>query len=341
MAPASGRPYDRMPLSEQNSRLPALTTVVSVNELSTEYGLDAAQRKAAHAFCKLSSEDRSVTLFLRLLQTERQNKEILEQMQQTQASLGDIAGYCTQTWKPSKEQTKLLKALLCHYIIRPITSYNNLVFITETYIVDHATSLRLELYKKDPIVKSVVHELLLTENNAQRSALRKLVFTSVKEKSSLEHFSKKIIAAYHLPTVPTTPPQEIMASMALMRNVAKPLIGKETTRGGDTGFWAELESKLDVLYGANGNERDSPEWRKWEQDIIARDNSKYNRRATESNARTQAEIDAAMLARAAPIAAAENDDNEEGAANEDRQVHISGLGDLASLAATPVARSGE
>ncbi|KAJ7308591.1 hypothetical protein DFH08DRAFT_823878 [Mycena albidolilacea] len=257
-----------MPLSEQNSRLPALTTVVSIDELSTEYGLDAAQRKAAHAFCKLSSEDRSVMLFLRLLQTERQNKEILEQMQQTQASLGGIAGYCTQTWKPSKEQTvllpssthypsdpsviqKLLKALLRHYIIRPITSYNNLVFITETYIVDHATSLRLELYKKDPIVKLVVHELLLTENNAQRSALRKLVFTSVKDKSSLEHFSKKIIAAYHLPTVPTTPPQDIIASMALMRNVAKPLISKETTHGGDTGFWVELESKLDVLYGVS------------------------------------------------------------------------------------------
>ncbi|KAJ7853042.1 hypothetical protein B0H14DRAFT_3655733 [Mycena olivaceomarginata] len=296
------------PSQNKNSRLPALTTVVSVDELSTEYGLDAAQRKAAHAFCKLSSEDRSVTLLLPLLQTERQNKEILEQMQQTQASLGGIAGYCTQTWKPSKEQTKLLKALLRHYIIRPITSYNNLVFITETYIVDHATSLRLELYKKDPIVKSVVHELLLTENNAQRSALRKL---------------------------------EIMASMALMRNVAKPLIGKETTRGGDTGFWAELKSKLDILYGANSNERESPEWRKWEQDIIAQDNSKYNRRAAESNARTQAEIDAAMLAHAAPIAAAENDNNEEGAVNEDRQVHISGLGDLASLAATPVARSGE
>jgi hypothetical protein len=80
---------------------------------------------------------------------------------------------------------------------------------------------------------------------------------------------------------------------------------------------------------------------RWEQDIIAQDNSKYNRRAAESNARTQAEIDAAMLAHAAPIAATENDDNEEGAVNEDRQVHISGLGDLASLAATPVARSGE
>lgn len=61
--PASGRPYDRMPLSEQNSRLPALTTVVSVDELSTEYGLDAAQRKAAHAFCKVSdSSEISTTL---------------------------------------------------------------------------------------------------------------------------------------------------------------------------------------------------------------------------------------------------------------------------------------
>ncbi|KAJ7038974.1 hypothetical protein C8F04DRAFT_1392767 [Mycena alexandri] len=338
------RTYDhtQFSITDQNSRLPALTTLVSVDELSTQYGLDSAQRKAAHTFCKLGSEDRSATLFLRLLKTERQNEEIQEQMQQMLANLEDIAAYCKQTWKPSKEQTKLLKALLRHYLIRPITSYNNLVAIVETYIVDHTASLRLELYKKDPTVKQVVHEMLAAENNAQRSALRKLVFNSVKEKNSLDHFCKKIINSYHLPTLPTSPPQDIMASLALMRQIAKPLLGKDTTRGGDTGFWADLESELDVLYAKNGNERDSAEWRKWELEIITQDNRKYNRHAAESNARTQAEIDAAMLvppSHANP-AAGENEDDDEGMVNEDRQVHISGLGNLAALAAGPVSRSG-
>lgn len=49
--------YERTPFSYQNhdrpGRLPALTTVVNVDELSTQYGLDNAQRKAAHAFSKV------------------------------------------------------------------------------------------------------------------------------------------------------------------------------------------------------------------------------------------------------------------------------------------------
>jgi hypothetical protein len=43
-------------------------------------------------------------------------------MQQTQASLGGIAGYCTQTWKPSKEQT------VRYYPLVPITLLTHLRF---------------------------------------------------------------------------------------------------------------------------------------------------------------------------------------------------------------------
>jgi hypothetical protein len=45
------------------------------------------------------------------------------------------------------------------------------------------------------------------------------------------------------------------------RKVAKPLV-KESARGGDTGFWRDVEAQLDVLFEKNGNERDSPKWRK-------------------------------------------------------------------------------
>ncbi|KAJ7315818.1 hypothetical protein DFH08DRAFT_820389 [Mycena albidolilacea] len=79
----------------------------------------------------------------------------------------------TCEWRPL-EHSKLLKSLLCHYIIWPITSYTNLISIVETYIYDHAKRLRLELYTQDPTVKTVVHDLLMTENSTVRGTIRKL-----------------------------------------------------------------------------------------------------------------------------------------------------------------------
>ncbi|KAJ7349770.1 hypothetical protein DFH08DRAFT_863083 [Mycena albidolilacea] len=334
---------DRAPFSSlhsQNlSRLPSQTTLVNVDELSSQYGLDNGQRKAAHAFCKLSSEDRAVTIFLRLLRTERQNGEIQVQMQQVQSHLDNIAAFCVQNWKPSPEQVKLLKSLLRHYIIRPITSYNNLVPLVETYILDHAAQLRLGLYKDDPTVKTVVNALLVKENGNTRSAIRKLVWMSLTERSALETFTKKVIQVYHLPTIPASPPQDIMACMALMRKIAKPLLKKDSQRGGDTGFWKDIEAELDVLFDKNGNQRDSPAWRKWEQEIIEQDNRKYNRSAAETIARTQEEIDAAVLPGANDAPAGEDEEENAASTHEDREVHISGLGDLAALAAAAVVRS--
>ncbi|KAJ7480504.1 hypothetical protein B0H11DRAFT_2420702 [Mycena galericulata] len=351
--------YDRAPFStthEHAQRMPALTTVVNVDELSTEYALNPDQRKAAHIFYKVSGDQRAILMYLRVLHTEQQNNKIQEQLQAIQTHLVAVGEFCTQAWKPSKEQTKLLKSLVRHYIIRPITSYTNLVSIVETYIHDHGTQLRLELYKKDPTVKAVVHKLLSDENNAVRSSLRKLVFTSVEDKTNLTSFSKKIIASHHLPTIPTAPPQDIMSCLALMRKVARPLTAKKNAAGGDTGFWKDIERELDGLYEKNGNERNSPEWResnRWEQKIVDADNRKYSRRAAESNALTQAEIDAAVLlapddtsntgdagdagnAGDAGDAGPEGDDEN---THEDRAVNISVLGDLAALDTTSVART--
>ncbi|KAJ7835054.1 hypothetical protein B0H13DRAFT_2369511 [Mycena leptocephala] len=258
-----------------------------------------------------------------------------------------IGTYCMQNWRPSKQQVKLLKSLLRHYIIRPLTSYSNLIPIVETYIHDHAKRLHLELYKQDPTVKAFVHDLLTVENNAVGSAIRKVIFLSVKEKTDLETFSKKIVNGYHLPTIPSIPPKDIMACLGLM--VARPLAKKASTRGGDTGFWTNLEAELDNLFEKNGNNRDGPKWREWEQDIINADNSRYLRRGAESNARTQEEIDAAVLAgpasggetaAASAATAAPGSDDEDGDAQglEERDVNIPALGDLAALSVGPVVR---
>jgi hypothetical protein len=39
------------------------------------------------------------------------------------------------------------------------------------------------------------------------------------------------------------------------------LAKKASTRGGDTGFWTNLEAELDNLFEKNGNNRDGPKWR--------------------------------------------------------------------------------
>ncbi|KAJ7705290.1 hypothetical protein B0H17DRAFT_1126150 [Mycena rosella] len=248
----SSESYQPTPFSavhNNHGRLPALTTLVSVDGLSTKYDLDSAQRKDAHAFCKLGGDDRAVVLYLRLLHTENQNKDIQEQMKEMGSRLDAISQFCNQAWQPLAQQVKLLKSLLGHYIIRPITSYTNLVSLAKTYVHDHAKRLHLELYKLDPTIKAAIHDLLAAENNGVRSALRKLAF------------SKKIISSHHSATIPTTPPQDIMASLGLMRETARPLVGKETSRGGDTGFWTNLEKELDVLFEKNGNKRDGSKWK--------------------------------------------------------------------------------
>jgi hypothetical protein len=97
---------------------------------------------------------------------------------------------------------------------------------------------------------------------------------------SLKAFACKILDAYHLPVVPDTPPQDLLATLALMvcnillqlyhsnlslqREIAGPLVAEAAKparqRGADTGFWAKLEEELEALYTEHGQDRKSPGW---------------------------------------------------------------------------------
>ncbi|KAJ7697714.1 hypothetical protein B0H17DRAFT_1197369 [Mycena rosella] len=227
-----------------------------------------------------------------------------------------IGAFCLQNWQPSKQQAALLR----HYMIRPITSYTNLVAIVETYVHDHAARLHLELFKQDPTVKSIVHELLTSENNNTRSAIRKQVFTSIKEKTALNVFSIKIVNSYHLPELPTKPPNEIKACLALMREVTRPLIIKD-----------KLEKELDKLFAKNGNKRDDPKWREWELEIIDADDRST---CTAAASRLGGAHAATSAAGNTDVLDAEADGEADG-----RDIPISGMGDLAALSAGSVARA--
>ncbi|KAJ7349726.1 hypothetical protein DFH08DRAFT_1079092 [Mycena albidolilacea] len=85
-----GMPFAPVHNYEPSRRLSSLTTAVNVDELSTQYGLDSAQRKAAHDFSKLGGEDRAITMFLRLLGMEQQNKRIEQKIDDTRAHVQAI-----------------------------------------------------------------------------------------------------------------------------------------------------------------------------------------------------------------------------------------------------------
>ncbi|KAJ7469074.1 hypothetical protein FB451DRAFT_1177070 [Mycena latifolia] len=315
--------YDMQP-----RRLPALTTM---------YGLDNSQCRAPHNFSKLSSDVRAVSLFLRLLQTEQQYRELRQDVQ-TEGSRGDHRYLLPAKLNALEETTPLLR----HYIIRPITSYTNLVAIVETYIHDHATQLHLELYKQDPIVRSVVHELLSAENHSIRSALRKLIF------------SVKVVNGYHLATIPAKPPKNIMACLALTRKVARALVSKESARGGGTGFWANLERELDMLFEKNWNKRENAKCLRW-LDGRSKSSVKMIRGIFITASKTVLGPRRRSMQRSLPpllmpppppsgpstIPRPDGDDENTGELEtlDGRDLSISGLGDLAALSAGPVARS--
>ncbi|KAJ6447714.1 hypothetical protein C8R45DRAFT_948387, partial [Mycena sanguinolenta] len=123
---------------------------------------------------QLDSEDCVLMMFLCILCAEQQHKKVEARLTGIQNQLEGVVQFCTESWKPLEEQKKLLKSLLWHYIIRPITSYSNLIKIVESYILDHTRQLHLGLYRDDPTVKAVVHKLLMKENRALCSVMRKL-----------------------------------------------------------------------------------------------------------------------------------------------------------------------
>ncbi|KAJ6598063.1 hypothetical protein B0H10DRAFT_1959481 [Mycena sp. CBHHK59/15] len=184
-----------------------------------------------------------------------------------------------------------------HYIIQPITSYNNLVDIAETYVYDHSKRLHLQLYQTDPMVKSQAHEFF--------SAVSE-VFAGVKAKELLTAFGDKVVKKYHLPTIPNMLPIEILACLALMRKIALLLMTNEAQRahGGDYGFW-------------------------WEKEIVAEDDAKYVRQGAESSAHTRSDTNAAMSA-ATTDGFSDDDDDDENSC-DGREVNVSELDNLAAL----------
>ncbi|KZT20334.1 hypothetical protein NEOLEDRAFT_1182643 [Neolentinus lepideus HHB14362 ss-1] len=223
-------------------------------------------------------DDRLVLLFCQSLKAQQDVGKVTSALIAVKDKLEVVEEKVNQTWRPTEAQEKLLRNLIKHFFVQPQYSYLTVTGLVEDYIQAYAITIRLGLYQKDATMRNVVTTFIHKAYHDIKSNLRKAVFTSITKRTPLDKFVKKIIQDYHLPQLPSNSPQNILAAMALLRDIAFPLAGKENTRGADTGFWREVEKKLEDLTKEMGLEsRSTDAWLDWEVSIIDADNTHFTR----------------------------------------------------------------
>ncbi|KAJ7239150.1 hypothetical protein C8J57DRAFT_1727466 [Mycena rebaudengoi] len=306
-----------------NARMPALSSTVTIDQLCNTYKIGTSGRNSAHEYCQLSSEDQAAALYVKTLANEEQQTQILTELGTIKESLVGISAFCVSNWQPGEEQKEILKSLLRHYVIQPLASYNSIAELVKDYIKDRAGTIDLEIYNTNAAAKRAVNDFLAAQVNYVRSTFRKTLFASFGGKNrgkklALQAFAKKMVGKYYLPPAPDAAPRSILASLALMRQIAGPLSGTASVPGGDTGFWTGREKELDRLYKENGDERSGPKWKAWEDKIIEDDDKKNNTRSgAEGNARTRQQIDEALRNSSANLRARGNSSDNDSDGQED------------------------
>ncbi|KAJ7664972.1 hypothetical protein B0H17DRAFT_1143451 [Mycena rosella] len=308
---SSGSSGDAFPYTQTDdpysTRMPTLASVVNIDKLANDAQLSPAHRNAAHAFHKLDIEDCLTTLFVHTLRNEAKLDKVLAAIGGNETTLSNMKTFLNETWTLTDNQEKLLKGLLRHYLIMPLGSYSTLAGHVQAYILKHLATLHLDLYKTDPTVKETVNVFVGAQAHNIKGTFRKLVFSSVTKKKGLTPFARKILDKYHLPNIPDSPPQDVLATFALMREIAAPLVDTSTSRprGSDTGFWTGVEEALETLYSKHGQDRKSPGWLAWQTEIIAADNTRYARSNAADHAHSRAEVNQGM-----GLPSTASDDNE-------------------------------
>ncbi|KAF8056913.1 hypothetical protein FPV67DRAFT_631565 [Lyophyllum atratum] len=176
-------------------------------------------------------------------------------------------------------QQKILKRVIRHHLIQPQRSYDSIRQAVIAYIQSNATTLKLDSYVTNSSTRVAIEKYLVAQVRGLKAQLRAHIWKSVDNPLDLEKFAKKIVATHHLPEVPDIIPNNILASFALMRTIAVPLVPssktKELKKKNTTGFWRTLETELEELYARNGADRTSEAWTSWEKEIINADRAKY------------------------------------------------------------------
>ncbi|KII94847.1 hypothetical protein PLICRDRAFT_169561 [Plicaturopsis crispa FD-325 SS-3] len=286
-------------------------------------------RRAVYHFVDATSDEKLIILYMETLNQRDETAKIAKQVNAVQGKLDRLEQFAAPAWKLTKVQEDLIKSLIRHYLIKGITTYKTTTKLVQNYIKDNANTLRLGLYKTDPTVRKTINDYVQTQQNNLKSAFRKTLSGSVEDGKEipLKIFARRMVDYYWLPKVPANVPDSTMASLAMLRDIARPFVEAKaraeaakrantaagTSSSSNAGtvtidgnrFWDFVEKTLANNHKKFGTNHDSEEWKAWEADMIAQDMARFSQRSAEQSALTREEIDTAMGFREA-----EDTDNE-------------------------------
>ncbi|KAI0716146.1 hypothetical protein C8T65DRAFT_738180 [Cerioporus squamosus] len=248
-------------------------TLSEMEGLIDRFGIDT-QRSKVYAFQERNIEAKLMIMFMQQLSLDTRLSAVFNTLSQTDDRLRHLEKLCSIGWTPNKPQYKMLRALMRHYAIKALPTYTALA----GYVKNNADVLQMGFYNTDPPVRTTINSICIDLAGQVKSNFRKALFKAVAKKTSLSVYAANTYNKYHLAPVPKEVPNHILATFALMRDVAEPLAKKKNSAGNDTGFWKNLEKAIDDAYKKNEPDKDrvnGPAWTEWAANLIANDKRRW------------------------------------------------------------------
>ncbi|KZT19675.1 hypothetical protein NEOLEDRAFT_1183222 [Neolentinus lepideus HHB14362 ss-1] len=252
-------------------------TTVSPSEVDkfvNEFGIPE-HRNGVHHFSQMTPEQQMVALFCGLMRNRANFDDIKDRLTMVEDKINVTDKKVSMNWELPPPQQTIIRKLVRHYLIQPQNAYGVVPGQVGTYLYDRGETVRMQLYKQDAAVREITDVFIRKQFNENKSSFRKAIFASVKDGVCLDDFAAKIVPSYHLPAIPKPIPRRILGALAMLRDVAAPLVDMEGRRGGDTGFWKNVDKKLSTLAKRYGTERSRLTG--WEDEVIDSDNHFYGR----------------------------------------------------------------
>lgn len=248
-----------------------------IERLAGHRGVDVAR---LNEFNDMSLSRKLLEIFAVQLQQATSSDELNKSVKTLDSRVTKLDARTAENFKPSDAIKQALKMMTRHYLYQPVVSYQTVHESAANYyrsLPKENHPLMSCGYTKDKIIKDAIHKHLKELAGSERSHLRPTVWRMVQKRTTLSKWVKYMEEHYDHsgPNRSAHIVKQQAARLALMREVAEPLVPLPTARGQDTGFWHALEERLMALYAQLGPDIAAPSWDRWATDIIARDKLAY------------------------------------------------------------------
>ncbi|KAF7971585.1 hypothetical protein HWV62_20750 [Athelia sp. TMB] len=246
-----------------------------VTKILSRDDLDDERRSQAHDFHTADEDIKFTSLYSKGLALDTKLNTVLQRLSDQSKEVSAVRLLVNATWALTAAQQSLLRDLLQYYLIKPTTSYRNIIPNAEAYIATHRLKYHLENYSTEDIVKKTINMFLVKALVAVKSKYRKKLFKLVSAHLTLDTLSSTLVQQFHMSPRPTVIGNGILSTVALQRRVARPLAAKKNKKGADTGFWTDMNTEMPISYFTDGTDRKDAQWLKWEGDIISSDRAEF------------------------------------------------------------------